>query len=379
MSQPRELVIVGSGFAALQLVKALRKRDAPRPIRLITADSGEDYHKPDLSHVASRDQSAAGMIRSAAAAWAAEYGISVQTHCAVTAIDRVQRQLQTAQGEVAYDQLVLATGARALRPQVDGHERLLTLNSLQEYAAIEPRLRAARHVTLMGGGLIGCELAMDLASSGRAVTLVDLASTLLSSLLPATLSQPLQQQLQGLGVTLRLGQTLASVQVDGDGERVTLANGEVWSTDLVLVASGLAPNTELAAAAGLKVERGIVVDSQLRTSDPFIYALGDCAAWQGKVQPFLQPAMLGAQALAATLTGTPTTLQLPPMLLRVKTPRYPLQLAGRTTGDDLRWQIELDAGGVLAKAFNGLQQLCGFVAGGARSEAGLALLRELPR
>ena len=379
MSQPRELVIVGSGFAALQLVKALRKRDAQRPIRLITADSGDDYHKPDLSHVASRDQSAAGMIRSAAAAWAAEYGISVQTHCAVTAIDRAQRQLQTAQGEVAYDQLVLATGARALRPQVDGHERLLTLNSLQEYAAIEPRLRAARHVTLMGGGLIGCELAMDLASSGRAVTLVDLASTLLSSLLPATLSQPLQQQLQGLGVTLRLGQTLASVQVDGDGERVTLANGEVWSTDLVLAASGLAPNTELAAAAGLKVERGIVVDSQLRTSDPFIYALGDCAAWQGKVQPFLQPAMLGAQALAATLTGTPTTLQLPPMLLRVKTPRYPLQLAGRTTGDDLRWQIELDAGGVLAKAFNGLQQLCGFVAGGARSEAGLALLRELPR
>ena len=126
-------------------------------------------------------------------------------------------------------------------------------------------------------------------------------------------------------------------------------------------------------------DSGILIDDLLRTSDPHIFALGDCAEWQGQLLPFLQPIVLGASALAKTLLGTPTPLTLPPMLVKVKTPRYPLQLAGRTQGEDLAWQCHWNQHGMVAEARGEDGELCGFVVGGDKMSAAFPLLRRLPR
>ncbi|USV57549.1 NADH:flavorubredoxin reductase NorW [Aeromonas encheleia] len=376
----REIVVIGSGFAAQQLVKSLRKLDGERPIRLITADSGDEYNKPDLSHVVSRGCAAAAMTRLSGAAFAEQQRITLLPHCPVLGIDPVRRLVLTGQGEFPYSQLVLATGASAARPDMAGSEFLVTLNSLQEYAAAEASIRQARRILVLGAGLIGCELAMDMASDGREVTLLDLADSPLGTLLPTALTQPLQQALRAQGVRLQLGLGIAGIDAQpGDGWRVTLSDGRTCEQDLVIAAIGLRPNLALAQGAGLAVGRGILIDDLLRTSDPHIFALGDCAEWQGQLLPFLQPIVLGASALAKTLLGTPTPLTLPPMLIKVKTPRYPLQLAGRTQGEDLAWQCHWNQHGMVAEARGADGELCGFVVGGDKMSAAFPLLRQLPR
>ncbi|MGY3904272.1 NADH:flavorubredoxin reductase NorW [Aeromonas lusitana] len=379
-----EIVVIGSGFAAQQLIKSLRKLDGARPIRLITADSGDEYNKPDLSHVVSRDCSAAAMSRLSGSAFAEQQRIALLPHCPVLAIDPVRRLVKTGQGEFPYGQLVLATGASAVRPEIAGSEHLVTLNSQQEYAAAEARIRAASRILVLGAGLIGCELAMDMASAGKEVTLVDLAHSPLSTLLPAALSQPLQQALREQGVNLLLGQGVAGIAPQdpdrpNDGLRVTLSDGLVSAQDLVIAAVGLRPNLALAQSAGLEVGRGIRVDDRLQTRDPHIFALGDGIEWRGQLLPFLQPIVLGASALAKTLLGTPTVLTLPPMLVKVKTPLYPLQLAGRTRGEDLAWQCRWSRQGMVAEARGEDGELCGFVVGGDQMSAAFPLLRQLPR
>ncbi|MGY3886395.1 NADH:flavorubredoxin reductase NorW [Aeromonas aquatica] len=376
----REIVVIGSGFAAQQLVKSLRKLDGERPIRLITADSGDEYNKPDLSHVVSRGGSAAAMTRLSGSEFAEQQRITLLPHCPVLGIDPARRTLLTAQGSFPYGQLVLATGASAARPDMPGGEHLVTLNSQREYAAAEASIRQARRIMILGAGLIGCELAMDMASDGREVTLLDLAESPLSSLLPAALSQPLLQALREQGVRLQLGLGIAGIDAQpGDGWRVTLSDGRTCEQDLVIAAIGLRPNLALAQGAGLAVGRGILIDDLLRTSDPHIFALGDCVQWRGQLLPFLQPIVLGASALARTLLGTPTPLTLPPMLVKVKTPRYPLQLAGRTQGEDLAWQCHWNSHGMVAEARGADGELCGFVVGGDKMSAAFPLLRQLPR
>lgn len=235
---------------------------------------------------------------------------------------------------------------------------------------------------ILGAGLIGCELAMDMASDNRQVTLVDLADAPLSALLPEFLSQPLHQALRQQGVELLLGQAIAEIdphpsENSPNRVQVTLSSGTQREPDLVLVAIGLRANTMLATDAGLAVGRGIRVDECLRTSDPAIFALGDCAEWQERLLPFLQPIALGANALAKTLLGCPTPLVLPPLLVKIKTPLYPMQLAGRTRGEDLHWQCRWHQLGLVAEARELGGRLSGFVVGGDQMASAFPLLREL--
>ena len=370
------IVIIGSGFAARQLVKNIRKQDATVPLTLIAADSMDEYNKPDLSHVISQAQRADDLTRQSAGEFAEQFNLRLFPYTWVTDIDAHIVKSQDQQWQ--YDKLVLATGASAFVPPVTGRELMLTLNSQQEYRACETQLRDAQRVLIVGGGLIGSELAMDFCRAGKAVTLIDNAASILASLMPPEVSSRLQHRLTDMGVHLLLKSQLQGLEKTESGIRATLDRSRRVEVDAVIAATGLRPETALARRAGLSINRGVCVDSYLQTSHPDIYALGDCAEINGQVLPFLQPIQLSAMYLAKNLLGGNAPLKLPAMLVKVKTPELPLHLAGETQRRDLSWHIAAEAQGMVARGMNDEGQLCAFVVSEDRMKEAFALLKTLP-
>ncbi|WP_426712880.1 NADH:flavorubredoxin reductase NorW [Cronobacter muytjensii] len=373
----QELIVIGSGFAARQLVRHLRQQDSTRSVRVIAADSGDDYNKPDLSHVFTNGQRADDLTRQSAGEWAEQSHILLHPFTQATAIDTAARTVTTTAGTFPWRQLVLATGAQAIVPPVEGSELMFTLNSQQEYRRCEAALRDAKRVLLLGGGLIGTELAMDLNRAGKQVTLVDTGTSLLSSVLVPEISARLQTVLAQNGVTLRLCTGLSSLARHHDSLVATLTDGHQQSVDAVVCAIGLRPDLTLAKSAGLVSRRGIVVDDRLATSHPDIYALGDCAEIRGRLLPFLQPAQLCAMTLARNLCGAAQNLTLPAMLVKVKTPLMPLHLAGDTANRELDWEMRITADGVVARGLDGQGTLRAFVVSEERMKQAFGLLKEL--
>ncbi len=372
------IVIIGSGFAAYQLVKTLRRMDATTPIQIFTADDGAEYNKPDLSHVFTRKQTAQDLVVKTAAEFAQEHQVELFTHTPVENIDIDTQQITAGGCHHSYAKLVFATGANAFVPAMGGNatQQVMTLNSLTEYQDVEVRLSNAQRILVIGGGLIGVEIAMDLASSGKTVTIVEPNSRLLPSLLPEFIALPLEQQLLEQGVRLALDTTITEINHTTDGVIASLSNGQFIVADSVISAAGLRANTKLAQAGGIKVNRGISVDGTLQTSANNVYALGDCAEIQGQMMPFLQPIVLSANALAKSLLGEPTELRLPAMMVKVKTPSYPIQLAGQVN-QAVSWNVQFSPNGIIAKAEDEHQHLLGFVVTGEQVTQAFPMLREL--
>ncbi|WP_220667912.1 NADH:flavorubredoxin reductase NorW [Raoultella ornithinolytica] len=373
------IVIIGSGFAARQLVKNIRKQDTHIPLTLIAADSMDEYNKPDLSHVVSRGQRADDLTLQTAGEFAEQYHLRLFPYTWVSDLDAAAKVVKSQDREWRYDKLVLATGAAPFIPPVPGHELMLTLNSQREYGAAQSQLHDAQHVLIVGGGLIGCELAMDFCRAGKAVTVVDNSASVLSALMPPEVSSRLQHRLTDMGVHLMLKTQLEGLEQTADGIRVSLDRQRSVTVDAVVAAAGLRPETALARHAGLMIRRGVVVNSRLQTSDPAIYALGDCAEINGSVLPFLQPILLSAMCLAKNLLSQANELTLPPMLVKVKTPDLPLHLAGETQRDDLTWNLVAAKEGVVAKGVDAANQLRAFVVSEDRMKEAFALLKQLVR
>ncbi len=372
------LLIIGAGLAAYTLAKELRKRDNDVPIRLISADDGSFYSKPLLSNALSKGLAPAQLVSASAAKMAADFSLEITTGQPVLGLNPRARQVCTAAEDVAYRQLVLALGARpiALPLAGDGATAVLTVNSLADYRRFHERLAEARRVAIIGPGLIGCEFANDLLVSGREVVVIGPDQEPLERLLPPHAGRWFRQALAAAGVHWRLGLTVEAVQGAGRSYRLQLSDGSTLEADLVLSAVGLQPEVALARQAGIRCERGIVVDPLLQTSVEGIYALGDCMEMNGQVLPFVMPIMHGARALAGTLLGQPAPLVYPPMPVVVKTPACPAVVAP-PSGADGQWQEEEDEAGVRACYFDGGGQLQGFALVGAAASERQSLTRIL--
>jgi rubredoxin-NAD+ reductase len=275
---------------------------------------------------------------------------------------------------------VLALGADPIRLPLggDGAADVLSVNDLDDYARFRSRLGPRGRVLILGAGLIGCEFANDLAGAGHAVTVADPAGTPLSRLLPPAAGQALRDAHTRAGVAWRLGDSAEEVSRAGAGCRVRYASGEEQVCELVLSAVGLRPRTALAKAAGLEVGRGVLVDRQLRTSDPAVFALGDCAEGAGLVLPYVMPIMHAARALARTLAGEPTAVSYPAMPVVVKTPAWPTVVSPPPLGATGEWETEVSSTGVRAQFRSPNGDLLGFaLSGDALAEKG-ALTRQVP-
>jgi rubredoxin-NAD+ reductase len=373
------IVIVGSGLAGYTLLKEIRKRDAAVPVTLVTADDGTFYSKPNLSNALAAGKTPAALAGAAAERMAAEQHATILTHTRVTAIDTARQRLATERGELAYGRLVLALGADPFPHGLDGDgaEAVLAVNDLADYAVFRDAIAGKRRIVVLGGGLIGCEFANDLAQAGYAVDVVHLGDWPLERLLPAEAGQRLADSLATLGVRWHFGRTGRSVTRRPSGFDVALDDGETLATDVVLSAIGLRPRTTLAAAAGIATGRGIQVDGLLQTSVPQVHALGDCAEVDGVNLPYVQPLMVQARALAATLTGTPTRVAYPAMPVMVKTPVHPVAVLPPKPGSMGGWQVVCGERGVCALHVDDGGRLQGFALTGAETAQRTRLVGEL--
>lgn len=348
----KPIIIIGAGLAGWTTARELRKLDKTTPVLLITADNGDFYAKPSLSNAFAQKRGPAQLLTTPAASMAESQNVTLRARTRVTAIDTAAQIVRTSAGDFSYAQLVLATGAQPIRIPMagDAASAVLSVNSLQDFSFFHERLTGAKaataaatkkHVVIMGAGLIGCEFANDLISSGFDVTVVDPSAGPIAALLPTGLSGQLREALASQGVTWHFGTTVQGVdhQAGNDGAvKVQLANGQTMAADVVLSAIGLRADLGLAQAAGLACERGIVVDAQLQTSAPNVYALGDGTQYaNGRTLPYVMPIMHAGKALAATLAGQLTPVQFPLMPVAIKTPALPLVVAPAAPGTVGQW------------------------------------------
>ncbi|MDQ7987915.1 FAD-dependent oxidoreductase [Pseudomonas sp. G34] len=379
MSDP--VVIIGTGLAGYNLAREFRKLDSETPLLLITADDGRSYSKPMLSTGFGKNKDADGLCMAEPGAMAEQLAAQVWTHTRVTGVDPGNRRLWIGEEAVAYRDLVLAWGAEVLSVPVEGDaaDQLFTVNDLQGYGRFRQAVEGKRKVLILGAGLIGCEFANDLSLGGYEVDLVAPCEQLMPALLPAEAAAAVQGGLEALGVRMHLGPVLSRLQpAEGGGLAAHLSDGQTIACDAVISAVGLRPRTELAAAAGLAVNRGVVVDRLLRTSHAHIYALGDCAEVDGLNLLYVMPLMACARALAKTLAGTPSEVAYGAMPVTVKTPACPLVVSPPPRGREGQWTVEGSGADIRALCHDAAGALLGYALTGSAVQERLALNRQLP-
>lgn len=374
------IVIVGSGLAGYTVIREIRKLDKEIPITLVTKEPGYFYSKPMLSTALAGKKEAAQLISTPAEAMASQLGLNILSETDVHAIDSAKQIINTSKGEITYRQLVLALGADQIRLPLQGNaaHEVLTVNDLEDYAKFRNAISGKKKVAILGAGLIGCEFANDLVLGNYEVDVIDLAPQALGRLIPEMAANDLQSKLSAAGVRWHFNTTVQSIDRNSNELNITLANGTLIASDVVLSAVGLKPRLDLAKAAGIATGIGIQVNRELETNAPHVYALGDCAEVEGLVLPYVMPIMQAARALAVTLTGQRTALTYPAMPVMVKTPALATIVSPPAKGATGQWKTNPVEGGLEARFESDDGKLLGFVLMGTATAQRGALTKELP-
>ncbi|MFC6597998.1 NAD(P)/FAD-dependent oxidoreductase [Kitasatospora paranensis] len=316
------IVVVGGGMAGHRLAQQLAARGGPR-VLLLSEEEHPPYNRVLLAEVL------AGRYSPEVAALAPLPGQIEHRQARVVRIDRAQRRVWCDDGEaVGYDRLVLATGSNPVLPPLrglfddalTGRERwghrpaakaggelpagVFAFRTMADCALIDAHLPNVRQAVVVGGGLLGVSAARALAVRGVQVVLAHQGEHLMERHLDEEAAELLRTHLTELGVEVHTECRVRSALTED--RRITgveLADGFRLDAELLIMAAGVRPRTGLALAAGLEVRRGIVVDDRLRTSDPAVHALGDCAEHRGTVYGLAGPALAQADRLARILTG----------------------------------------------------------------------------
>ncbi|MGE5398629.1 MAG: FAD-dependent oxidoreductase [Chitinophagales bacterium] len=272
-------VIVGGGIAGLSAAQAVRKRNKTAGITLVTEETFKPYYRPALSDYLSEDLSDERLFVMKDQ-WYADNNVDVRTSCQVTALDTTGKKVGLSSGDsLTYDKLIIATGASSNIPPLKGAEKegVYALRSLADSIALKSAIKSAKKAVVIGGGVLGLEAVWEMISSGLDVTVIEHNNRIMPRQLDESSSLRLQKLMLEKGVKLCLGKDTEEITGEARVTGIKLNDGQVIEADLVLLSTGVKPNIELAAVAGLKVEHGIIVDGQLRTSASGVYAAGDVA------------------------------------------------------------------------------------------------------
>jgi NADPH-dependent 2,4-dienoyl-CoA reductase/sulfur reductase-like enzyme len=273
--EPRhvDVLLIGGGVAAVRCARTLRRRGFDGSILIVGEEEAAPYNRPPLTKELLRDEVPLELVAAEPTDWYGRQRVQLQTGVPVTAIDSESRVAELADGtRLEFAQCLLATGASPRRPSIPGADRLLLLRTLGDALALRSRAVAEAQAVVLGGGFIGVEAAGSLAARGVHVTLLELSNALWGGSLGPEISAWAVDRLSAAGIEVRL--CTPATAVERDGVRV---DAGVLPADVVLAGVGVLPRVELASAAGLAVDNGVVVDAARRTSATAIFAAGDMA------------------------------------------------------------------------------------------------------
>lgn len=308
IEQRQKLVIVGNGMVGHHCVEQLIERGALArfEVRVFGEEHQRAYDRVHLSEYFSANDAEA--LALGEAGLYAEHGVILQLGEAVLEIDRERREVVTAQGRYGYDQLILATGSYPFVPPIEGSEGAarLVYRTLDDLDGIRAAAASARRGVVVGGGLLGLEAANALKSLGLEAHVVEFAPRLMPVQLDGEGGAALRAQIEALGVSVHLSRATQAIVAGQDYRyRMNFDGGEFLETDLIVFSAGIRPQDALGRGAGLEIAArgGVVIDDHCRTSDPQIYAIGECASWNGSVFGLVAPGYSMARNLAAALAG----------------------------------------------------------------------------
>jgi len=373
------VVIIGTGLAGYTLAKAFREHDKESPLIMVSSHVGRFYSKPLLSTALTSKRTVVQLATADAKTMEEQLNAEIITKTQVTRIDPERKCIGMDNRSINYGKLVLACGAEVIRPPLlgDAAQEVRSVNDLEDYAIFRKVLGGKKHVGILGAGLVGCEFANDLINEGYEVDVIAPSKYPVDRLLPEEIGQVLQVALAKSGVKWHLGQLASAVNKSAEGYVLSLPNQQL-KVDIVLSAIGLRPRIRLAQKAKLKINRGVVVDRYLQTSDPHIYALGDCAEVSGLVLFFIAPLRQCSGALAKTLAGNPTQVTYPAMPVSLKTPACPIVVCPPPETVEGAWHIEGDKLNLKALFYGKDEQLLGFALTGTKIRERMQLVKEMP-
>jgi len=301
------MVVIGTGMAGAKVVEETIARAPGRfQIRMFGAEPHGTYNRILLSSVLGGFKDP-NQLWLNPLEWYEKNDVFVHAGVRAESIDRTQRTVIGAGGKVTepYDILVLATGSRPFVPPMEGtnKEGVFVFRTLEDCDAIAAYARQCQRAVVIGGGLLGLEAARGLLSHGVEVTVVEVAPQLMIQQLDSTAAGLLQRKMEAMGVRVRLSTATTHLLGDSRVAGLRFQDGTTLDTGMVVISCGIRPNVDEAKAAGLQVERAVVVDDRLRTSDPAIFAVGECAQHRGKVYGLVDPIYEQARILAGVLAN----------------------------------------------------------------------------
>ncbi len=331
------LLIIGNGMASVRLLEELTRADAGRHvITVVGAEPSEAYNRVLLSALLAGDVERKDIVLRDAG-WYAARGIRLISGDAVLAVDASTRQARLASGEVlGFDRCVFATGSNAVRLPLPGIDlpRVMTFRDLADVAMMDKVAASRGRIAVIGGGLLGIEAAYGLAKRGADVTLIHVMDRLMERQLDASAASHLSRALRQLGIRVMLDKQTVAIMGEAAANGLRFADGSTLDADLVVCAVGIKPNAELAKAAGLAVQRGIVVDDRLSASVDRFHAIGECAEHRGIAYGLVEPAHEQARVLAAVLSGNEAAFTGMVLATNLKVSGVPVFSAGDFLGGE---------------------------------------------
>ena len=309
----QRLVVVGNGMAGARVVEEVLERGGGEQfaITVFGEEPHGNYNRIMLSHVLAGEEHEDDIVLNSHE-WYADNGVVLRAGVRVDRVDTHAKVVHAADGTTTpYDQLVIATGSRSFLPPMAGlyraDEQLLPgvfgFRTIDDTRAMLAAAAEHERAVVVGGGLLGLEAARALQGHGLQVEVVHAGTHLMNQQLDPDGGAILRQSVEALGIVVHLATRTTEVIGPDRVRGVVLADGRAVDADLLVIAAGIRPVTELALLSGLDVERGIVVDDQLRTDDPDVYAVGECAQHRGEVYGLVAPVWEQARVLADLLTG----------------------------------------------------------------------------
>ena len=335
-AEQRPIVIVGSGPVGVRVANELHRRAPSAPLVLYGAEAEEPYNRVRLSSLLAGEIS--WQIWTDDTTLPPDSALERRLGCAITAIDRETKTVRDASGYVQpYSQLVIATGSTPHVPNIPNVDLpgVYTFRDLRDVQQLFARRMRSRRTVVLGGGLLGLEAARAMRRFHTEVFVIEHAPRPMPRQLDDEAGHTLCEHLRRTGIRIMLGEGVRRIDGDCRVNGVELMGGAILECDTVVIATGIRPNIELARRAGLSVGRGIRVDDEMRTSDPSIFAVGECAEHRGIVYGLVAPGYEQAAVAASVLSGRGATYRGSMAATRLKVVGVPVFSIGRVSDDDL--------------------------------------------